>query len=150
MPNSNSKNVYKFSYSILIIFSLFIISCSKDIIEKSLADQVSGIYNGVGINVGGTLVPMPIKTGDASLSVKIEVFKISDTKVDLKIELTEINAGKETKSVEDYSNLELSKNEQGNIVFAENSKQFASIENNQLIISFDLGGLETKIVALKQ
>jgi hypothetical protein len=150
MPNLNSKNVYKFSYSILIIFSLFIISCSKDIIEKSLADQVSGIYNGVGINVGGTLVQMPIKTGDASLSVKIEVFKISDTKVDLKIELTEINAGKETKSVEDYSNLELSKNEQGNIVFAENSKQFASIENNQLIISFDLGGLETKIVALKQ
>lgn len=106
------------SVLLLLLVSVFIISCSKDEPEPSMGDQVAGNYTLTKLSFSGLTADLPLTdpTSGNTRSGIVVVTKIADDKVTAKItQSIKDKAGKITSGVTDSGEVTLKKATTGEI-----------------------------------
>ena len=143
------KSSFAQSIAILLLAAL-ILSCSKNEIKISLADQLSGDYIAKSINIGGTLIPMPFISGKTILDIKFIVTKKMENEVSLVVELKETLDGKDKLSRENYDKLTLKENIDRSISLSSEGKEIAKVSNKNIKAKYDFNGIDTTIEGVKK
>lgn len=111
-------------------------SCSEEIVEISLADQIAGNFEASSFTFRGQKIPLPINLGSESLAFDLEIRKRDELTVDLSLITIEIVQGSQTTDTTKISDLKLVETMEGEIQILENGSQLGTYNNN--IIKFDL------------
>jgi len=138
-----TNNSFKKLFSYAVICSMvFLYSCkSKDGVDPSMADQVTGTYNVSSISQGGLTVNLPVDGVSGEYTVK----KLSDSKVTVSYVLKSAGYADET-GQEDAT---LQKANDGGIDFYTTGK-VGNFNNNKITFDFDDENGNIKIVANKK
>lgn len=113
-----TKNHSKAKFLILGLFVLTSLSsCEKADPELPLADQVMGEYVATSYKAGSTTLNLPATSSSTGLTISatISSIKISENVANFTLDLAQTIAGKTTNDLASKSNVELSKNANGEI-----------------------------------
>ncbi len=131
----------------LLIIGFIASSCTKDVVEKSIGDQVSGSYTVNSLTISGTTFTLPLVIGTESLAVDMEISKSTDTQVSLKLITTSVSNGQTTVDSEDSGIMDLVKNDNGEIELLENGSKLGFYKNDQLVFETIENGQSSKFTA---
>jgi hypothetical protein len=121
---------------ILLALAVTLFSCSEEIVEISLADQIAGNFEASSFTFRGQKITLPINLGSESLAFDLEIRKRDELTVDLSLITIEIVQGSQTTDTTKISDLKLVETMEGEIQILENGSQLGTYNNN--IIKFDL------------
>jgi hypothetical protein len=139
----------KAAFLLILTVALFQFSCKKETVELSLAQQVEGTYNAVSIDIGGTVVPMPITDSQTKLDVSFIITSKTDNTMDVEQVLTQTTNGVATKDSELQSGLVLIKKTDGSISLMNGNVEFGSVTSNKFKLVTEFNGLSTVFMAVK-
>lgn len=122
---------------LLLLATVFLISCGKDEPEPSMGDQVAGNYILTKFTYSGLTADLPFTnpTTGVTLSGTIEVKKLADDKATAKITLSEKDkAGKITSETTDLGEATLKKATTGEIEAYSGTTKIGSYSNGLLSV----------------
>lgn len=99
----------------LLALAVTLFSCSEEIVEISLADQIAGNFEASSFAFRGQKIPLLINLGSESLAFDLEIRKRDELTVDLSLITIEIVQGSQTTDTTKISDLKLVETMEGEI-----------------------------------
>lgn len=139
----------KRGYLFIFLISLIFISCETPFVQLSPARYISGTYHGKYLNFAGSLVPLPLVTGNSTFDLKFLIKERSEERVDVLLELTENNGSDFFVDSENFAYLSVKKNPAGGFELSNDSTIIGSINKNDLEFLLEYDGMSASVTATK-